>query len=123
VDAVKSQYPEQRLVACMELHTYSSLNAEFLTQYAGTMNSADVAMVYFNPHALDLKRLPQLSKEQVKKAFEITSLQVFDNSEEMKKCIIRSITSNEMNLLMMSSGDFNGMNMNTLGKEVVKLLK
>jgi UDP-N-acetylmuramate: L-alanyl-gamma-D-glutamyl-meso-diaminopimelate ligase len=114
VEAVKNQFPEHCLIACMELHTYSSLNAAFLNQYEGSMDAADVALVYYNPHALELKRLPALSKEQIKQAFKTEKLLVFNNSTEMTKQILSHEFDSETNILFMSSGDFNGLNISEL---------
>ena len=72
IHAMREQYPGRKLVACMELHTFSSLTQEFLQQYRGTMDEADVRCVYFSQHALQLKKLPPLDPEEVKAAFEGT---------------------------------------------------
>jgi len=69
VHAVKNQYPERKLIACMELHTFSSLTDDFLPQYAGCMEQADVAFVYYNPEVIHHKRLKEINPEQVKQAF------------------------------------------------------
>ena len=113
IAAVREQYPERKLIACMELHTYSSLTADFLTHYRGCMDLADIPFVYFNPHAIKLKKLPQLEKEQVKEAFGNDKVRVFDNSQlmaeaiktEAKKCIVENVPHV---ILMMSSGNFDG---------------
>lgn len=112
--AVKNQFPERILIACMELHTFSSLNAEFLTQYDGCMDSADVPIVYFNPHALLLKRLPMLDEDQVKKAFNNDKIHVFKDSELLQEFLINNTSTSSFNLLLMSSGDFNGINIQKL---------
>lgn len=113
IAAMKEQYPDRKLVACMELHTFSSLTAEFLQQYAGTMDKADVPMVYFSHHALQLKRLPELSPEQVKAAFANDRVQVYTDSAKML-ADLRSRQWDDTNLLMMSSGNFDGIDFNTI---------
>jgi len=118
LDAVKSQFPGQRVVACFELHTFSSLNGNFLEQYAGTMNKADRAIVYFSPHALQMKRLPVLDKQRVKEAFDREDLLVFDNAEEMKGWLIKNSSPEDV-FLMMSSGNFNGMDMRKLAEKLL----
>ena len=118
LDAVKSQFPGQRVVACFELHTFSSLNGNFLEQYAGTMNKADRAIVYFSPHALQMKRLPVLDKQRVKEAFDREDLLVFDNAEEMKDWLIKNSSPEDV-FLMMSSGNFNGMDMRKLAEKLL----
>lgn len=107
IDAVAGAYSERNIVAVLELHTYSSLNAGFIGQYAGTMDSAAMAFVYYNPHALQLKRLPDLSKQDVAAAFRHRNLFVTDNSEELFSAVTNAVNSNSA-LLLMSSGDFDG---------------
>lgn len=115
VKAVRNQFLDKKFVACLELHTFSSLNKDFLGQYAKTLDAADVACVYFNPHALKLKRLPDLDKNEILKAFENNHLQVFNDSHKMKEWLIKQKSNNSV-FLMMSSGDFDGINMNDLSK-------
>jgi UDP-N-acetylmuramate: L-alanyl-gamma-D-glutamyl-meso-diaminopimelate ligase len=113
VAAVKEQFPERKLVACMELHTFSSLSENFLEQYAGTMNDADVPVVYFNPQTIAHKKLAPISTEQVAKAFENNNLVVFTDQEAMRNHIQNSFTSNSV-LLMMSSGTFDGLDLHKI---------
>jgi len=117
--AVKGQFPDQQVLACFELHTFSSLNGRFLNQYAGTMDKADRALVYFNPHALKMKRLPMLDKEQVKKAFGRDDLLVFDNAGEMVVWLQKNSSSEDV-FLMMSSGNFDGIEMKTLARQLLE---
>ena len=119
LDAVKSQFTGQRVVACFELHTFSSLNSRFLDQYAGTMDNADYAIVYFNPHALKMKRLPMLDKNKVKKAFGRDNLLVFDDAGEMTAWLQRNTTSDDI-FLMMSSGNFDGIEMKALAGQLLE---
>jgi UDP-N-acetylmuramate: L-alanyl-gamma-D-glutamyl-meso-diaminopimelate ligase len=118
IEAMKEQYPKRRLVACMELHTYSSLTQEFLKQYAHTMDKADVAIVYYNHHAIELKRLPELNKDNVYKAFEKEDLKVFTSKEEVLDTLYK-INWKDTNLLMMSSGNFDGIDFNKLADELI----
>jgi len=107
VQAVKEQYPERELIACMELHTYSSLNINFLPQYRGCFEMADIPVVYFSPHALALKKLPPLSSQDVKNAFGDERINVINNPRELQDFLFGAGIKNK-NLLMMSSGDFDG---------------
>ncbi len=118
LDAVKSQFTGQSVVACFELHTFSSLNSRFLDQYAGTMDNADYAIVYFNPHALKMKRLPMLEKNEVKKAFGRDNLLVFDDAGEMTAWLQKNTSSDDI-FLMMSSGNFDGIEMNALAGQLL----
>ena len=105
--AMKKQFQERKLVACMELHTFSSLNEEFLKQYTGCMDEPDTAIVYFSPEAIAHKKLEPISKEQVHDSFGRENLLVFINSIELEK-FLKSQNWNNKNLLMMSSGTFDG---------------
>ena len=105
--AMKKQFQERKLVACMELHTFSSLNEEFLKQYTGCMDEPDTAIVYFSPEAIAHKKLEPISKEQVHTAFGRENLLVFTNSIELEE-YLKSLNWNNKNLLMMSSGTFDG---------------
>lgn len=116
-NAVKRQFPERQLIACIELHTYSSLSEEFLSHYHGCLDEADVAKVYFSPHALQLKRLPTITTEQVKKAFNKPGLEVYTDPESLRNDLL-SIQWKEKNLLMMSSGNFDGIVIEELGKQI-----
>jgi UDP-N-acetylmuramate: L-alanyl-gamma-D-glutamyl-meso-diaminopimelate ligase len=108
VKAVKQHNPERKLVACMELHTYSSLNVAFLQQYRGAMEQADLAVVYYNPHTLALKRLPEITPEDVKNAFGHGNMMVFNDSSEMLRFLLSNGWEGS-NLLLMSSGNFDGL--------------
>jgi UDP-N-acetylmuramate: L-alanyl-gamma-D-glutamyl-meso-diaminopimelate ligase len=116
-EAVKKQYPGRELVACIELHTFSSLSEKFLDHYRDCLADADIGVVYFSPHALSLKRLPPLTKEQVAQAFGGDNLQVFTDPVELKTFLMGMDWSGR-NLLMMSSGNFDGLRVEDLGKAV-----
>src|ERR1019366_3776870 len=105
--AVKKQFPNRKLIACMELHTFSSLNEDFLKQYKGSMSLADEAIVYFNPHTIEHKKLKAITEEQVKNAFGGTNIKVYINSKVLLEDLLKMNFENK-NLLMMSSGNFDG---------------
>ncbi len=113
VEAVAARYPGRDLIACLELHTYSSLSDDFLPLYKGTLKDATVAYVYFNPHAIELKKLKPIEKESVKLAFGGENILVFDNSEKLFKQINNQKYNNPV-YLFMSSGDFDGMDLKTI---------
>lgn len=119
--AVKEQFPNRTVVACMELHTFSSLQKSFLPLYAGAMEAADEALVYFSPEVVAHKKLEPISKEMVQAGFKGNifvvnkTLEVFD--------FIRSKDWNNAVLLMMSSGNFDGIDYDQLGSELVENLK
>jgi UDP-N-acetylmuramate: L-alanyl-gamma-D-glutamyl-meso-diaminopimelate ligase len=119
IKAVASMHPGKILIACLELHTYSSLSAGFLPLYRGTMNKASVPVVYFNPHETAVKRLSPLTPEIITEAFGEPELKVFDNSRALFT-FIREQRIKDVVYLFMSSGDFDGCDMNKLTEELLK---
>jgi UDP-N-acetylmuramate: L-alanyl-gamma-D-glutamyl-meso-diaminopimelate ligase len=117
VEAVKSQFPDRKLVACFELHTYSSLNPVFLKDYEGTLNPADVAIVFYSPHAVSIKGLAEISVEQIKKSFNRDDLQVFTNPLEFRDYLFNQDLTH-VSLLLMSSGDYGGIDFETLKSNI-----
>jgi len=113
VDAIAARYPDRKIIACLELHTYSSLSNDFLPLYKETLEKASVAMVYFNPHAIELKKLQTLSKDTVYKAFGSINLTVYNNSEELFSHIKKVNFSNPV-FLFMTSGNFDGFDLSKL---------
>ena len=116
--AVKKQYPDKRLIACMELHTFSSLNKEFLQEYSGAMTAADEAVVYFNPKAIEHKGLASITKAEVEEAFKPSQVKVYDQSETVKQFLEGNSLKNAV-LLLMTSGNFDGVNLNELGERLI----
>ncbi|MBO9636996.1 MAG: peptidoglycan synthetase [Siphonobacter aquaeclarae] len=117
-DAVKSQFPDRRLIACVELHTFSSLNKYFLPQYKGTFNTPDVAAVYYSPHTIEHKKLTPISPEDIVSAFGNPDLKVFTDNQSLKQFLLAQDWHNA-NLLLMSSGTFDGLNVPELVKEIL----
>ena len=117
IHAMREQYPDRRLVACMELHTFSSLTQEFLQQYKDAMNEADVRYVYYSKHALQLKKLPDLHPDEVKAAFG-GNVEVFTDSAAMV-AKIKAMPWQNANLLMMSSGNFDGIDFAALAEDII----
>jgi UDP-N-acetylmuramate: L-alanyl-gamma-D-glutamyl-meso-diaminopimelate ligase len=115
VEAVKARYPDKKVIACLELHTYSSLSQDFLPLYEGTLKEAEAAFVYFNPHAIALKKLEPITVETVKKAFGGNNILAFDNSSSLFSAI-REFNYPDPVYLLMSSGDFDGYDI----KELIK---
>jgi UDP-N-acetylmuramate: L-alanyl-gamma-D-glutamyl-meso-diaminopimelate ligase len=115
--AVKSQYSNRTVVACMELHTFSSLKKEFLPQYDGAMKHADHALVYFSPDVVAHKKLEKLDKSEVENGFG-GGVKVVNTTEEVLEFISEKDLSTAV-LLMMSSGNFDGIDYDQLGQEIV----
>jgi UDP-N-acetylmuramate: L-alanyl-gamma-D-glutamyl-meso-diaminopimelate ligase len=107
--AVKAQYPNRKLVACLELHTYSSLNAEFLKEYEGALDEADVAVVFYSPDAVKIKQLEEVSYDQIAQSFKRDDLIIYTNPVEFKDFLFNYDLSNSA-LLLMSSGNYGGLN-------------
>ncbi|RNC83489.1 MAG: peptidoglycan synthetase [Winogradskyella sp.] len=117
-EAVKSQYKDKELLACLELHTYSSLNAEFLKQYKGTLDAADKAVVFYSPHAVEIKKLDEITQEQIANAFERDDLIIYTNPADFKAFLFSQNFTNKA-LLLMSSGNYGGLDFD----EVKTLIK
>ena len=115
--AVKNQYPDRKLVACLELHTYSSLNAEFLKEYEGALDSADVAVVFYSPDAVKIKQLEEVTYDQIAQSFKRDDLIIYTNPKEFKDFLFSTSMENTA-LLLMSSGNYGGLDF----EEVKKLV-
>ena len=107
-NAVKEQYENRTLVACLELHTYSSLNAVFLKEYKGTLDAADIAVVFYSPHAVEIKKLEVVTHEQIANAFQCDDLIIYTNPDDFKKFLFSQNFNNKV-LLLMSSGNYGGL--------------
>jgi UDP-N-acetylmuramate: L-alanyl-gamma-D-glutamyl-meso-diaminopimelate ligase len=118
VSAVKRQYPKRKLIACMELHTFSSLKKEFLPHYFECMEEADEALVYFSPDVVAHKRLEPITAEQVKEAFGTPNVKVFTDSTQITD-LLRAKNWKDSNLLLMSSGNFHGLDLDAFANELI----
>lgn len=117
VKAMKQRYPDRKLVACFELHTFSSLNKEFLPNYKNVMKHADEALVYYNPENLAKKRLEYISPEDVVNEFDKKGLMVFTDKQELMDYISGRDWQNS-NLLLMSSGTFDKLDIKQLATQL-----
>jgi UDP-N-acetylmuramate: L-alanyl-gamma-D-glutamyl-meso-diaminopimelate ligase len=115
--AVKDQYNERTVLACLELHTYSSLNAEFLQEYIGALDKADTAVVFYSPDAVAIKQLEEVSSAQIKNAFQRDDLIVYTDPKEFREFLFSQNLKNTA-LLLMSSGNYGGLDF----EEVKKML-
>lgn len=106
--AVKEQYSNRTLIACLELHTYSSLNAEFLSEYKGALDAADKAVVFYSPHAVEIKQLDEVSKQQIADAFQREDLIIYTNPTEFKAFLFEENLANSA-VVLMSSGNYGGL--------------
>ncbi|CAL2093015.1 UDP-N-acetylmuramate--L-alanine ligase [Tenacibaculum sp. 190524A05c] len=113
--AVKSQYDNRNLIACLELHTYSSLNKEFLSEYKGALDAADKAVVFYSPHAVQIKRLEEISEQQIFDAFQREDLIVYTKPEDFKNFLFSEELNNSA-LLLMSSGNYGGLDFDEVKK-------
>tara|TARA_A100001388_G_scaffold277159_1_gene267128 strand:- start:27 stop:1370 length:1344 start_codon:yes stop_codon:yes gene_type:complete len=113
INAVKKQFKKRRLIACMELNTFSSLNKVFLSEYKNCMDEADIAIIYYNPKNIQAKKLEKISDFDIIKAFSNKNINIFNNSAELEK-FIRTHEFTNTNLLMMSSGNFDNIKIENL---------
>lgn len=114
-NAVKEQYSNSNFIAVLELHTYSSLNLEFIVQYKDSLKAADRAIVFFDPHALKIKNMESISHDQIKKAFNDSELEVYDDPQQLAQMLYELQTQNAT-LLFMSSGNFGGLELTRIGR-------
>ena len=114
-NAVKEQYENRTLVACLELHTYSSLNAEFLKEYNGALDAADVAVVFYSPQAVEIKKLEEVTHQQIANAFQREDLIIYTNPDDFKDFLF-SQNFDEKALLLMSSGNYGGLDFEAVKK-------
>jgi UDP-N-acetylmuramate: L-alanyl-gamma-D-glutamyl-meso-diaminopimelate ligase len=112
IEAVKEQFPDKKLIAILELHTFSSLNKTFMHEYAGAMASADEAIVFYSRHALELKRMDFLEPAVVKEGFKKENLEVINERQQLEQKL-KKYDSKDANYLFMSSGNYDGMNILT----------
>lgn len=117
IEAVKQQYPNRKLIGILELHTFSSLNENFMGEYKGAMDRADDAIVFYSNHALELKRMPVLPKEKVQEGFAKPSLLVMNNKEELWQWLNQQDYANS-NLVLMSSGNYDGLDMTSFANKI-----
>ena len=117
VEAVREQFPDMNFVACLELHTFSSLNIDFIDGYLHTLDLADHACVYFNEHTLQMKRLPNLSKNDITSAFGRNELYVTTDTKEMISWL-ETVKKPNTVFLMMSSGNFDGISFTEIANEL-----
>ena len=116
-EAVKKQYAQKDLIACLELHTYSSLNAKFLGEYKGALEKADKAVVFYSPHAVKIKQLDAVTKEQIAHAFDRDDLIIYTDPEDFKAFIF-SLDLNNKAIILMSSGNYGGLDFKAVNELV-----
>jgi len=117
IEAVKEQFPQRKLFAILELHTYSSLNAAFMQEYAGAMDKADVAAVFYSKHALELKRMPLLAPESVINGFAKEGLLVFNDKAALWQWMQQQQYEQSC-VLLMSSGNYDGLPIDAFASEM-----
>lgn len=119
IEAVKQQYPGRKLIGILELHTFSSLNEQFMGEYKGAMDKADAAIVFYSKHALELKRMPDLPAEKVTEGFAKQGLMVMNDKETLWNWLQDQSYTNS-NLVLMSSGNYDGLDMLTFAKQITQ---
>ncbi|MBL0884233.1 MAG: peptidoglycan synthetase [Chitinophagaceae bacterium] len=119
IEAVKSQFPSRKLIGVLELHTYSSLNEAFMKEYNGALEPADQAVVFYSKHALQIKRLPDLPEAAVQQGFNKSGLLIFTDAVLLKEWLL-SVDYHNSNLLLMSSGNYDGIQVVSLAEEIIQ---
>lgn len=117
-EALKEQFPERPLIACMELHTFSSLNKEFLSEYKGSLAHADQAFVFYDPAVVEQKRLESISRADIEEAFDTPNVKATDDLDELLSGL-RKMDWDGKNLLMMTSGNFKGLDIAAFADELI----
>ncbi len=115
--ATKEQYPNRKLIACLELHTYSSFNPDFLREYKGALDDADVAVVFYLPESVKIKKLKEVTLSQISEAFDRDDLQIYTQATEFKDYVFSQDFDNSV-LLLMSSGNYGGLDLEELKKKI-----
>ncbi|MDT0295540.1 UDP-N-acetylmuramate--L-alanine ligase [Mesonia ostreae] len=111
--AVKEQFPQRKLVACLELHTYSSLNAEFLKHYKNTLDKAEEAVVFYSPEAVAIKKLEEVDAKDIEEAFQHSNLKIYTNPQLFRE-YLKNKDFKDTTLLLMSSGNYGGLDFDTI---------
>lgn len=117
IEALKQQYPDRKLVGILELHTFSSLNEKFMSEYNGALSKADTAIVFYSKHALEIKRLPDLAIEKIKEGFNQPGLLVINDKMILEDWLEKTDFSNS-NIVLMSSGNYDGLDMLTFAERI-----
>jgi len=118
VNAVRERHPHAYIIACLELHTFSSLNPAFLPQYKDALKEADVKIVSYSPHTLAIKKLPNLSSDQLTSYFNEPALQIAESGLALEKLVMKARKDRETVLLWMSSGRFDGLDLIEVSSKV-----
>ena len=119
VQAVKQQFPKRKLYGILELHTYSSLNVNFMNEYNGALDDLDESVVFYAKHALEIKKMPELPAEKVLEGFGKPGLIVINEKNDLEKWLL-TIPNHDANILFMSSGNYDGLNINSLAEAVIQ---
>jgi len=118
VKSFRERFPNDPICAVVELHTFSSLNQEFLPQYSGALDNADIAIVFFSPHTLKMKRMPPLNPEIIRKHFGKNDVLVVNSAEELENALLQNRKTG-IHYLMMSSGTFGGTDLKALSEKLL----
>jgi len=117
IEALKQQYPDRKLIGILELHTFSSLNEQFMSEYNGALSKADVAIVFYSKHALEIKRLPDLPIDKIRNGFNQPGLIVMNDKKQLEDWLTNNDFTNS-NIVLMSSGNYDGLDMLTFAERI-----
>jgi UDP-N-acetylmuramate: L-alanyl-gamma-D-glutamyl-meso-diaminopimelate ligase len=119
MEAVKQQFPDRKIVAVLELHTFSSLNEAFMKEYKDVLHPAEDAAVFYSSHALELKRMPPLAKEIVQKGFNKKGLSIFNERAELESWL-QHLDLSQAVVVFMSSGNYDGLDTQAFAEEITQ---
>lgn len=118
VEALKDLFPKRKLISCLELHTFSSLTLDFLSHYKNAFKRSNYVWVFFSPKEIEGKGLHVFSKKDILSLINHNNIRVFDDVDELGQAIHETLWVNT-NLLLMSSGHFQGLDF----KKIIHSLK
>ena len=121
VAAVHELYPGKKIISCFELHTYSSLNKDFLCEYQNSFPKVGINLVFVNNHTLEIKKMPPLSDEVIMNGFNNGDLIITRKKQDLENLLLDNIQPDTV-LLFMSSGNFGGMNYTEFIKKITQQL-
>ena len=112
-NALKIQYKNRKLIALLELHTFSSLNEDFIGEYRNSLKQADTRILFYDPKAVESKGLKNISVQKIKDSFNDDNMIVFSNSDQLKTYLFE-LSYDNTNLLFMSSGNYASIDLEVL---------
>lgn len=118
INGIRLQFPKKKIIACLELHTYSSMNSDFIPQYKNSTHQADLVYLFLNEEAAKIKGMKLPQPEEIKTAFNDRSIRVFYDKNQMELSLLEENYFNSI-LLLMSSGSFDNWEIPVFIKKII----